>query len=62
MVYTFIKAIMSGARTNEMNYCGGETLEWKVETPPPHENFYEIPVVTGVYEYKQNELQPEVEN
>ena len=45
-----------------MNYCGGETLEWKVETPPTHENFDEIPVITGgPYDYKQNELESEVE-
>jgi len=57
LVYTIIKAIKSGERTNEMNYCGGETLEWYVETPPTHENFDEVPVITGEpYAYKQNEL------
>ena len=57
LVYTIIKAIKSGERTSEMNYCGGETLEWHVETPPTHENFDEIPVITGEpYAYKQNEL------
>ena len=56
-VYTIVKSIRSGERTNEMNYCGGETLEWHVETPPTHENFDEIPVITGEpYAYKQNEL------
>ncbi len=62
MIYTIIKALRSGERTNEMNYCGGETLEWQVETPPTHENFEELPVVTGVYEYKQNEIESEVVN
>ncbi|PJB00059.1 MAG: cytochrome c oxidase subunit I [Ignavibacteriales bacterium CG_4_9_14_3_um_filter_30_11] len=57
LVYTIIKAIKSGERTSEMNYCGGETLEWYVETPPTHENFDEVPVITGEpYAYKQNEL------
>jgi len=57
LVYTLLKSIKSGERTNEMNYCGGETLEWHVETPPTHENFDEIPVITGEpYAYKQNEL------
>lgn len=28
-----------------MNPWGGTTLEWKVATPPPLENFHEIPVV-----------------
>ena len=56
-VYTIVKSIRSGERTNEMNYCGGDTLEWRVETPPTHENFDEIPVITGEpYAYKQNEL------
>lgn len=56
-VYTIVKSIRSGERTNEMNYCGGETLEWQVETPPTHENFDEVPVITGEpYAYKQNEL------
>lgn len=63
IVYTFIKALRSGKRTREINYCGGETLEWKVETPPTHENFDDIPIITGgPYDYKQNELESEVVN
>jgi cytochrome c oxidase subunit 1 len=30
-----------------MNPWGGTTLEWRVPSPPPLENFDEIPVVTG---------------
>ena len=30
-----------------MNPWGGTTLEWKVPSPPPLENFDEIPIVTG---------------
>jgi len=36
----------------EANPWGGLTLEWTVPSPPPVENFDEIPVVTeGPYEY-----------
>ena len=31
----------------EANPWGGATLEWQISSPPPHENFEEIPVVTG---------------
>ena len=32
---------------------GGKTLEWTIPSPPPVENFEEIPVVTnGPYNYK----------
>jgi len=35
------------------NPWGGKTLEWTVPSPPPIENFEEIPVVTkGPYNYK----------
>lgn len=30
-----------------MNPWGGTTLEWKVPSPPPLENFEEPPVVIG---------------
>ena len=34
------------------NPWGATTLEWQTKSPPPHENFDEIPVVTGgPYEY-----------
>ncbi len=39
------------------NPWGAETLEWKTSSPPPHENFLEVPVVThGPYEYQQKHL------
>ena len=38
----------------EMNPWGGTTLEWTVPSPPPLENFDEIPTVTQrPYHYKQ---------
>lgn len=50
MVYNLIKSARSGATVNE-NPWGGRTLEWQVPSPPPTENFDEIPVVTrGPYE------------
>jgi cytochrome c oxidase subunit 1 len=34
------------------NPWGGMTLEWQVPSPPPLENFDEIPIVThGPYDY-----------
>ena len=40
----------------ERNIWGGETLEWTIETPPTHENFDELPLITGTpYEYKLND-------
>jgi cytochrome c oxidase subunit 1 len=38
-----------------MNPWGGKTLEWTVPSPPPHENFEEIPVYgenDNPYNYK----------
>jgi cytochrome c oxidase subunit 1 len=38
------------------NPWGGETLEWTVPSPPPLENFHEIPTVTtGPYDYSKYE-------
>ena len=35
------------------NPWGAKTLEWQTTSPPPHENFYTDPVVTGgPYEYR----------
>lgn len=37
-----------------MNPWGGPTLEWQVATPPPHENFEEIPIVdSDPYDFKK---------
>ncbi|GMU85353.1 MAG: cytochrome c oxidase subunit 1 [Ignavibacteriales bacterium] len=49
-------AYKRGEVTTEENTWGGETLEWQTMTPPPLENFEEIPEVTGdPYGYKQND-------
>ena len=58
MLSNLIKALLSGRKTTEKNIWGGETLEWQIETPPIHENFIDIPVVTEApYQYKQNEVE-----
>ena len=57
MFFNLIRALKKGPVVTERNIWGGETLEWKIETPPIHENFTEIPYIeTGPYEYKDNEL------
>ncbi len=56
MLANLIKGLLSGNKVTEKNPWGGETLEWKIDTPPIHENFLEIPTVhEAPYEYKQNE-------
>jgi cytochrome c oxidase subunit 1 len=56
MVGNLVKALLSKNKITDKNPWGGETLEWQIETPPIHENFYEIPTVhEAPYEYKQNE-------
>ncbi|HEX7504054.1 MAG TPA: cbb3-type cytochrome c oxidase subunit I, partial [Syntrophales bacterium] len=36
---------------------GGKTLEWTIPSPPPSENFKEIPVITrGAYHYDDEEM------
>lgn len=56
MFTNFIKSMRSGPKVTARNIWGGETLEWKIETPPTFENFGEIPVITeGPYEYKHND-------
>ena len=56
MFSNLIKGLRTGPVVREKNIWGGETLEWKVDTPPTQENFDEIPMITdGPYEYKENE-------
>jgi cytochrome c oxidase subunit 1 len=42
----FVWALFRGEKAPD-NPWGGVTLEWKVPSPPPVENFEETPVVTG---------------
>jgi len=56
MFTNLIKGVRKGKVVTERNIWGGETLEWTIETPPTHENFDELPLITGTpYEYKQND-------
>jgi len=55
MIANLLISLRKGRRA-EANPWGGETLEWKVPSPPPLENFHEIPVITtGPYDYSKYE-------
>jgi cytochrome c oxidase subunit 1 len=50
---TLIRALFTGEKAED-NPWGGVTLEWTVPSPPPLENFEEIPTVThGAYHFAQ---------
>lgn len=52
MLYNLAKALLSGTPATA-NPWGGASLEWHVSSPPPTENFHEIPTVThGPYDFK----------
>jgi cytochrome c oxidase subunit 1 len=56
MVYNLYRSVFKGKVVTEKNVWGGETLDWTTDTPPTHENFTEIPVVSSdPYQYKMNE-------
>lgn len=62
MFYNLYSALRRGEKTSEENIWGGETLEWKAKTPPPLENFDELPEVSEApYEYKINDFVEEKE-
>ncbi len=53
MFYNLIRSIFKGNAAGD-NPWGASTLEWKTSSPPPHENFEEIPVVTrGPYSFRK---------
>ncbi|MFH0991851.1 MAG: cbb3-type cytochrome c oxidase subunit I [bacterium] len=55
LIVNLIVSLLKGKKA-PANPWGGQTLEWKVPSPPPLENFHEIPVVTtGPYDYSQYE-------
>ncbi len=51
-----IKACISGEKA-PANPWEGLTLEWQTSSPPPHENFLEVPTVTSwPYEYRSQKV------
>jgi len=59
LIINLLKALLGNSRTTEKNPWGGTTLEWTVATPPPLENFEEIPTVTHGPYYRENLIKPE---
>jgi cytochrome c oxidase subunit 1 len=52
MFYNLIRSLFSGEKAGD-NPWDAATLEWQTSSPPPVENFTEIPVVTkGPYTYR----------
>jgi cytochrome c oxidase subunit I len=52
IIINLMRSARLGAKA-EASPWGGSTLEWHVPSPPPLENFEEIPVITkGPYEYE----------
>ncbi|MCX6155962.1 MAG: cbb3-type cytochrome c oxidase subunit I [Candidatus Kapabacteria bacterium] len=45
LIHNLAKALFKGKKA-EQNPWGGSTLEWTIPSPPPIENFEEIPVIT----------------
>ena len=45
LLYNLGKALFKGEKAGR-NPWSGATLEWQIATPPPLENFEEIPTVT----------------
>lgn len=51
-LFVIFDSIFRGEKASD-NPWGAKTLEWQTPSPPPHENFYEQPIVTaGPYEYR----------
>lgn len=60
MVANLLIGLKSGKKTTD-NPWGGTTLEWSVPSPPPIENFDEIPTVTtGPYDHSHIHGQEEI--
>ncbi len=52
-IFIMARDMFKGKKCEEANPWGATTLEWTIPSPPIHENFKEIPTVTGrPYEYR----------
>jgi cytochrome c oxidase subunit 1 len=52
MLYNLLRSMRHGEKAGR-NPWGGTTLEWQTSSPPPTENFEQVPeVTTGPYNYK----------
>jgi cytochrome c oxidase subunit 1 len=52
IIINLVRSARQGAPA-QANPWGGKTLEWTIPSPPPVENFEDIPVIThGPYDYK----------
>ncbi len=55
IVVNIVLSLKRGERAPS-NPWGGKTLEWTISSPPPVENFHELPVITkGPYDYSEYE-------
>jgi cytochrome c oxidase subunit I len=60
MIINILISLRHGERAS-MNPWGGKTLEWTISSPPPVENFHEIPsITTGPYDYSEYEQKSSV--
>lgn len=59
LIFNLLKALLSKEKTADINPWDGTTLEWTVPSPPPLENFEEIPTVTQGPYYRPNLIKPE---
>lgn len=52
-IFIMVRGFFKGKKCTEKNPWNGTTLEWTIDSPPIHENFTDIPTVTGrPYEYR----------
>lgn len=59
MFFNLLRGLRKGPKAPD-NPWGGTTLEWQISSPPPLENFKEIPVVTtGPYDHSHLHKQEE---
>jgi cytochrome c oxidase subunit 1 len=57
IMFTNLLVALKRGKIADANPWGGETLEWKIQSPPILENFHNIPVLkTDPYDYSKYEL------